>query len=123
MMGYPYHQTIQYGGYMNVSRKEDAISYPVAPGTMMIFANNDGESMYTKIMGYSQYDKPLFAEYKRVKEEAANQPHSGTENAQADISAIEVLKSEFELIRGRIEGILSDIKEIKKDLYEEGGEG
>lgn len=122
MIGYPYQQTIQYGGYMNVRCREEAMNYPVAPGTMMIFANNDGGSMYTKVMGYSQFDKPMFSEYRLVKEEPSNQPHSGAENAQADNSATVPANAEFEEIRGQIEGILKDIKAIKKDLYEEGGE-
>lgn len=123
MMNYGYQQTIQYGGYMNVRSKDEAFNYPVAPGTMMIFAQNDGESIFTKIMGFSQYDKPFFNEYVRVKEEPSNSPNLGAKNAQPNNSATPSLESEFEAIRGQIEGILNDIRTMKKDLYEEGGEG
>lgn len=111
MMNYGYQQTIQYGGYMNVRSRDEAFNYPVALGTMMIFAKNDGESIFTKVMGFSQYDKPFFSEYNRVKEDDPKQ--TVTENNPTDF---------MKEIREQINAILSEIKTIKKDLYEEGGE-
>ena len=114
MMGCQTQQSVQYGGYMIVNGREDASSYPVAPGTIMVFSTPDRKKMFQKITGYTYYDKPQFLEYVLVDEKA----QIGTEN---DSTANSLLDS-ISALKSQIESLMGEIKSIKKDLYSEGGE-
>lgn len=63
-------QQIQNGGFVPVTSEEMARNYPVAQGTSVTFRNENAPYIYTKTMGFSQLDRPIFEKYKLVKEEA-----------------------------------------------------
>jgi len=54
---------------VTVRTKEEALYYPVGPGNSVIFRKEDGSSMYTKTMGYSTTEQPIFEEFIRVQPE------------------------------------------------------
>ena len=60
---------IQNGGFISVASEEDARRYPVAPGNSVTFKNENAPYVYTKTMGFSQLDRPLFEKFRLVKEE------------------------------------------------------
>lgn len=60
---------IQNGGFISVRGENEARSYPVAPGNSVTFKDETAPYVYTKTMGFSQLDQPIFERYKLIKED------------------------------------------------------
>ena len=60
---------IQNSGFIPVPNEEAARNYPVAPGNSITFKNENAPYVYTKTMGFSQLDRPIFERYKLVRED------------------------------------------------------
>lgn len=60
---------IQNGGFVPVPSEDVARNYPVAPGNSVTFKNENAPYVYTKTMGFSQLDRPIFEKYKLVRED------------------------------------------------------
>ena len=60
---------IQSGNLISVHNEEEAKMYPVAPGNSVTFKDENQPYIYTKTMGFSQLDRPVFERYKLIKEE------------------------------------------------------
>lgn len=67
-------QQIQNSGFVNVRSEEEARNYPIAYGNSVTFKNETAPYVYTKTMGFSQLDRPVFEKYKLVKEETEEKP-------------------------------------------------
>lgn len=63
----------QSNGFVSVRSEEEARNYPVAYGNSVTFKDETSPYVYTKTMGFSQLDRPIFDKYKLVKEEASEQ--------------------------------------------------
>lgn len=113
---------IQNGGFISVRSEEEARNYPVAPGTSVTFIDEMRQKVYAKTMGFSQLDRPIFVSYKLVKEETPQEAQIAVEKPQAVDSPKYALASEYEAIKGQIEGILADISILKKELGEKEAE-
>ena len=70
-MPQPQQQQIQNGGFVSVRNEMEARNYPVAPGNSITFKDETAPYVYTKTMGFSQLDRPIFDKYKLVKEEVS----------------------------------------------------
>lgn len=57
-------------GFVSVRSEEEARNFPVAYGNSVTFKDENAPYIYTKTMGFSQLDRPIFDKYKLVKEEA-----------------------------------------------------
>ena len=110
----PQQQTvpqIQNGGFISVRNESEARSYPVAHGNSVTFKDETAPYVYTKTMGSSQLDRPIFEKFRLVKEEvaeASEMPQKENNAPQVDISTINELKGEIEAIWSEIEGIKND---------------
>lgn len=62
-------QTIQSGNLVSVRDENEARMYPIAPGNSVTFKDENQPYIYTKTMGFSQLDRPVFERYKLIKEE------------------------------------------------------
>lgn len=60
---------IQNGGFVPIRSEQDARNYPVAPGNSITFKDETAPYVYTKTMGFSQLDRPIFEKYRLIKEE------------------------------------------------------
>ncbi len=83
----------------------------------MTFKDETAPYVYTKTMGFSSLDRPVFDKFKLVKEtepETAQEPHASTENDKTVNSPHYVLFDEFETVRKQIDGILADIDALKE---------
>lgn len=60
---------IQNGGLVSIPSEDDARKYPVAPGNSVTFKDENAPYVYTKTMGFSQLDRPLFEKFRLVKED------------------------------------------------------
>ena len=54
---------------VSVSSENMARNYPVAHGNSVTFKNENAPYIYTKTMGFSQLDQPIFKKYKLIEEE------------------------------------------------------
>ena len=99
---------IQNAGLVSVRNENEARSYPVAPGNSVTFKDETAPYVYTKTMGFSQLDRPIFDKYRLVKEstpEASNLPQNDILSDEAINSTIDGLKAEIETIWKEIEGL------------------
>ena len=76
-------QTVQSGNLISVHNEEEAKMYPVAPGNSVTFKDENTPYIYTKTMGFSQLDRPVFERYKLIKEETPEQVTEVTESRYA----------------------------------------
>ena len=86
-----------------------ARNYPVGPGNSITFKDETAPYVYTKTMGFSQLDRPIFEKYRLVKEESA-EPLKNEPNEEL---AEYALKSDCRALREEIETLKRMIKEIK----------
>ena len=62
------NQPPQQNGIIIVRSEEEARNYPIAYGNSVTFKDESSPYVYTKTMGFSQLDKPVFEKFKLVKE-------------------------------------------------------
>ena len=97
-------QQNQNGGIIiSISGEAEARSYPVGLGNSITFKDENAPYIYTKTMGFSQLDRPVFEKYRLVKEDTP------VEEPQAN-------NLSYDDIRDQIEMIKSDIEDIKKKM-------
>ena len=104
---------IQNGGFIQVHNEDEARNYPIAPGNSVTFKDENAPYVYTKTMGFSQLDRPIFEKYRLVKEEdiqaAQNQPMSAANNQTANMidyalkTDLTALQAEIDVLKQRIE--------------------
>lgn len=104
---------IQNGGFIQVHNEDEARNYPIAPGNSVTFKDENAPYVYTKTMGFSQLDRPIFEKYRLVKEEdiqaAQNQPMGAANNQTANMidyalkTDLTALQSEIDVLKQRIE--------------------
>lgn len=62
--------------YTFVHNRSEAEQWPVAPGSLLVFADQNGMYYYTKTLGFAPNDKPVFSVFKRedcVEQTSQNQ--------------------------------------------------
>lgn len=105
---------IQNGGFISVRSEQEARNYPVAIGNSVTFRDETAPYVYTKTMGFSQLDRPIFEKYKLVKEEVSEEETKMADSSHEDI----------ESLRSDIKKIWSEINAIKrKPKPDKNGEG
>lgn len=111
---------IQNGGFIIVKSINEAMNYPVAPGNSVTFKNESQPYIYTKTLGFSQLDQPIFEVFKLVKEEnEIKDEHVGEE-----IPVVEYLPLEdADEIRNDISQMKAEIDFLREtiDLYTKEG--
>jgi len=111
---------IQNGGFIMVKSINEAMNYPVAPGNSVTFKNESQPYIYTKTLGFSQLDQPIFEVFKLVKEENEIKDEHVTE----EISVVEYLPLEdADEIRNDISQMKAEIDFLREtiDLYTKEG--
>ena len=113
-------QQIQNGGFVSVRNEMEARNYPIAPGNSVTFKDETAPYVYTKTMGFSQLDRPIFDKYRLVKEEVTEptEAHSEAKEEKADNSMLEHLNSEIEAIWQEIDALKKPKAVRKKEEVE-----
>lgn len=111
-MQQPQNQQIQNGGLVSVRSEEEARNYPVAPGNSVTFKNESAPFVYTKTMGFSQLDRPVFERFRLVKEDAENAPKTDDKKQDIDMS-VYALKTDLGAILAEIDAIKATVESIK----------
>lgn len=66
---YQPEQQKEHFGFISVSNEQQARNWPIAPGNSLTFKDESSPYIYTKTMGLSQFDVPIFEKYRLTKEE------------------------------------------------------
>ena len=90
---------IQSGGFIPVPSEDVARNYPVAPGNSVTFKNENAPYVYTKTMGFSQLDRPIFERYKLVREDDAPIPEVTAQPNDEIVKQIESLWGEVNALK------------------------
>ncbi len=115
-------QQIQNGGFVSVRSKQEALMWPIAPGSSITFKDETAPYVYTKTMGFSQLDRPQFETYRLIKEDEPEarqnavqqgQTQQSTENTKAVDYA---LKSDLEVLVAAYNKLQSEIEKLKSDF-------
>lgn len=111
---------IQNGGFVMVKDVSEAMNYPVAPGNSVTFKNESQPYIYTKTLGFSQLDQPLFEVFKLVKEEQNFEKEEIKEEIPIieylSIDEAEKLKTEIENLKTEIGFLREYIEDDKKEV-------
>ena len=103
----PVQQT-QNNGFISVRNEVEARNYPVAPGNSITFKDETSPYVYTKTMGFSQLDRPIFEKFKLVKEDVAdnvetpNSTFNSTEKINELRDELDELKGELDAIKAKL---------------------
>lgn len=97
--------TIQNGGFVSVRNEEEAIRYPIAPGNSITFKDETAPYVYTKTMGFSQLDRPVFEKYKLVKEKVNDSQELVKDLVKDYQSDIDKLWNEIDEIKANIKAM------------------
>lgn len=99
---------IQNSGFIVVKSEQEIFNYPVGCGNSVNFKLENAPYLYTKTMGFSQFDKPVIEKYKLVKED--------TQETTVEEKKPEVDNSALDSVKGEIEDIWKEIEAIKKEI-------
>lgn len=94
--------------FIPVRNEIEARNYPVAYGNSVTFKDENAPYVYSKTMGFSQLDKPVFEKYRLVKEDVQEEeiPKKGC--------GCESLKTEIITLQEQITSLWSEIETLKK---------
>lgn len=105
---------IQNGGFVMVKDINEAMNYPVAPGNSVTFKNENLPYIYTKTLGFSQLDNPIFEKFRLVKEEN-EQIEPVIERENDNVPFVEyVTKEEADNLRTEINVLKEEINFLKE---------
>lgn len=113
-------QQIQSGGFIPVSSEEMARNYPVAPGNSITFKNENAPYVYTKTMGFSQLDRPIFEKFKLVREEEES-PVITDSKTETDNNALDDMKAEITALQNDIKALQDEVNAIRQRKTKEIG--
>lgn len=115
-------QQIQNGGFVSVRSKQEALMWPIAPGSSITFKDETAPYVYTKTMGFSQLDRPQFETYRLIKEDEPEARQNAVQQGQAqqpteNTKAVDyALKSDLEVLVTAYNKLQSEIEKLKSDF-------
>lgn len=105
---------IQNGGFVMVKDINEAMNYPVAPGNSVTFKNENLPYIYTKTLGFSQLDNPIFEKFRLVKE-VDEQIEEVVDTTENNVPFVEyVTKKEADGLRTEINVLKEEINFLKE---------
>jgi hypothetical protein len=105
---------IQNGGFVMVKDINEAMNYPVAPGNSVTFKNENLPYIYTKTLGFSQLDNPIFEKFRLVKE-VDEQIEEVVDTTENNVPFVEyVTKEEADNLRTEINVLKEEINFLKE---------
>lgn len=109
-------QQIQNIGLVSAPNEDFARNYPVAYGNSITFKDERAPYVYTKTMGFSQLEPPIFERYRLVKEDLTEQTEeTPKEIPYADKTEVNALRDEIKTLRTDVNKLMS-VKKVKKEV-------
>ena len=76
----------------------EAYNWLIAPGSLLVFKDQDNIHFYTKSLGYSPYDKPIFEVFTREAQAQEQKPDSDFELLKKKVAELESKLSEIKVV-------------------------
>ena len=111
----PQPQQTPQSNIIGIASEQDARNYPVAPGASVMFQDESAPyRFYTKTMGRSPLDTPVFEKFHLVKDDdAIEAAEKADKKEDIDLSAY-ALKSDLQPFEGKIAALQKDIAMLKE---------
>lgn len=111
---------MQNGALISVRNEYEARNYPTAHGASLTFKDENAPYLYTKTLGFSQMDVPVFERFRLVKEEDVSgesdpRPTEGNDH-------LNELKQDISQLQGQIRDIKRDVDGLLSFRAEFGGD-
>lgn len=116
-----YGQPQQTGGLISVRNELEARNYPTAHGASLTFKDENAPYLYTKTLGFSQMDVPVFEKFRLEK--VADSPQNEPTATEAGKYTLNDLKAEIDRLRAQIDTLKKDIEILMSFKAEFGGDG
>ena len=108
------------GNIIPVPSEAVARNYYLAPGTSGTFINENEPYCYTKTMGLSQFDRPVFKRYRLVEETDEPQDAQSTSTTSATTQNSTVIpdsvKADIDALRALYDDLKLDVEILKEDI-------
>lgn len=115
-----YQQPSGNGNIISVPSEAVARNYYLAPGTSGTFINENEPYCYTKTMGLSQFDRPVFKRYRLVEETDEPQDAQSASTASATTQSSTVIpdsvKADIDALRALYDDLKLDVEILKEDI-------
>jgi hypothetical protein len=115
-----YQQPSGNGNIIPVPSEAVARNYYLAPGTSGTFINENEPYCYTKTMGLSQFDRPVFKRYRLVEETDEPQDAQSASTASATTQSSTVMpdsvKADIDALRALYDDLKLDVEILKEDI-------
>lgn len=111
---YPFYgqqnQQMQSNGLVSVRSIDEALRYPVAPGNSVTFKDETAPYIYTKTMGFSQLDRPIFERFRLIKEDNQEESVIKTHEPQTQSQKVDIdIKKEIDDLKKRMEAVENEL--------------
>ena len=111
MQHYGQNLPTQQSPFVSVRSELEARNYPVAYGNSVTFKDETAPFIYSKTMGFSQLDKPIFEKYRLIKEDISEeepQKECGCNGLKSQIENLELqlgeMWNEINILKDRRKG-------------------
>lgn len=115
-----YQQPSGNGNIISVPSEAVARNYFLAPGTSGTFINENEPYCYTKTMGLSQFDRPVFKRYRLVEETDEPQDTQSASTASTTTQSSTVvpdsIKADIDALRALYDDLKLDVEILKEDI-------
>ena len=97
--------------FVMVRSEAEARNYPVAYGNSVTFKDETAPYVYSKTMGFSQLDKPIFEKYRLIKEDSSEEV---LEKKEIKDSRFDGIKDELSNLGAQINSLWDEIDSLKE---------
>jgi len=84
-----------------ISTEEEALRYPMAPGSSILFKIESQPLIIEKVMGFSQFESPQVKKYRIMEEEPPKEPQVVVPDLSGIEDRIDKLEQEIDKLRNK----------------------
>lgn len=97
--------------FVIVKSEQEVLNYPVACGNSVNFKIENAPYLYTKTMGFSQFDRPVIEKYRLLKEELGGTVEETKNPLEEKINSFQSVIDSFE---NKIAAMQNDINSLRE---------
>ncbi len=115
-------QQMQNNGIITVRNKQEAYNYPIAPGNSLTFKNETEPYIYTKTLGFSQLDRPVFEVFRLERENDIQDvipDQTVVETAYLTIESATLMQNEINALKDEVKFLREYIENESKEVEED----
>lgn len=115
----PYYYQQNDRMFIPVNNEQEVLTYPVGCGNSVNFKMQNAPYLYTKTMGFSQFDKPVIEKYRLLKEELGAEPPK-EDNVQNQINS---LLESYNSLEERFNALKTEVNSMRRKNNEHNTNG